>query len=163
MVPCCTETVPGVSRHRDRVRRAPHRGTPADVAVSIERVDRTHGGDQPVVALDDVSAVFMRGTATAVMGPSGSGKSTLLHRAAGLDRPDSGRVRIGATDLSSRSEKRLPLSPGGRRTTRPRRGRVVRRRVSHRRGGVGGAPGSARPRAPGGSGQRCGPLPVTRS
>ncbi|MBT3149489.1 ABC transporter ATP-binding protein [Streptomyces sp. CHD11] len=89
--------------------------TPADVAVSLEHVHRTYGGDQPVVALDDVSAVFTRGTATAVMGPSGSGKSTLLHCAAGLDRPDSGRVRIGRTDLSSMSEKRL---------TELRRGRV---------------------------------------
>ncbi|MFI5567034.1 ABC transporter ATP-binding protein [Streptomyces sp. NPDC051740] len=81
--------------------------TPADVAVGLDHVHKTYGGDQPVVALDDVSAVFTRGTATAVMGPSGSGKSTLLHCAAGLDRPDSGTVRIGATDLSSMSEKRL--------------------------------------------------------
>jgi ABC-type lipoprotein export system ATPase subunit len=44
---------------------------------------------------------------TAVMGPSGSGKSTLLHCAAGLDRPTSGRVMIGSTDLSAMSEKRL--------------------------------------------------------
>jgi ABC-type lipoprotein export system ATPase subunit len=49
------------------------------------------------------------------MGPSGSGKSTLLHCAAGLDRPTSGRVRIGGTDLSSLSEKHL---------TELRRGRV---------------------------------------
>ncbi|MFI2378673.1 ABC transporter ATP-binding protein [Streptomyces sp. NPDC018964] len=81
--------------------------TPADVAVGLERVHKTYGGEQPVVALDDVSAVFTRGTMTAVMGPSGSGKSTLLHCAAGLDRPDSGTVRIGATDLSSMSESRL--------------------------------------------------------
>ncbi|GGW98425.1 ABC transporter [Streptomyces malachitofuscus] len=81
--------------------------TPADVAVVLDHVHKTYGGEQPVVALDDVSAVFMRGTSTAVMGPSGSGKSTLLHCAAGLDRPDSGRVRIGATDLSSLSEKKL--------------------------------------------------------
>ncbi|MER7490177.1 ABC transporter ATP-binding protein [Streptomyces sp. NPDC126497] len=81
--------------------------TPADVAVGLDHVRKTYGGEQPVVALDDVSAVFPRGTATAVMGPSGSGKSTLLHCAAGLDRPDSGTVRIGATDLSSMSEKRL--------------------------------------------------------
>ncbi|MGQ5228109.1 ABC transporter ATP-binding protein [Streptomyces sp. yara] len=80
---------------------------PDGIAVALERVRRTYGGDQPVAALDDVSAVFPRGTATAVMGPSGSGKSTLLHCAAGLDRPDSGRVRIGATDLSSLSEKKL--------------------------------------------------------
>jgi ABC-type lipoprotein export system ATPase subunit len=81
--------------------------TSADSAVSVERVSRTYGGDQPVVALADVDARFFRGTATAVMGPSGSGKSTLLHCAAGLDRPTSGRVRIGATDLSKMSEKEL--------------------------------------------------------
>ncbi|GAA2272614.1 ABC transporter ATP-binding protein [Streptomyces atrovirens] len=89
--------------------------TPADIAVGLDHVHKTYGGDQPVVALDDVSVVFARGTMTAVMGPSGSGKSTLLHCAAGLDRPDSGTVRIGPTDLSSMSEKRL---------TELRRGRV---------------------------------------
>jgi ABC-type lipoprotein export system ATPase subunit len=79
----------------------------SDVAVSVERVSKTYGGEQPVVALADVDAAFLRGTATAVMGPSGSGKSTLLHCAAGLDRPSAGRVRIGDTDLSTMSEKAL--------------------------------------------------------
>ncbi|WP_344243202.1 ABC transporter ATP-binding protein [Actinocorallia libanotica] len=79
----------------------------ADDVVSVERVSRTYGGDQPVVALDDVDAGFRRGTMTAVMGPSGSGKSTLLHCAAGLDRPTSGRVLLGGTDLSRMSEKQL--------------------------------------------------------
>ncbi|CAL9635893.1 ABC transporter ATP-binding protein [Streptomyces pilosus] len=81
--------------------------TPADVAVGLDHVHKTYGTHQPVVALDDVSAEFVRGTMTAVTGPSGSGKSTLLHCAAGLDRPGSGTVRIGGTDLSSMSEKRL--------------------------------------------------------
>ncbi|WP_407061477.1 ABC transporter ATP-binding protein [Actinomadura napierensis] len=81
---------------------------PAPYAVSVERVSRTYGGgERPVVALADVDAWFARGTMTAVMGPSGSGKSTLLHCAAGLDRPSSGRVRIGDTDLSAMSEKKL--------------------------------------------------------
>jgi ABC-type lipoprotein export system ATPase subunit len=49
------------------------------------------------------------GTFTAVMGPSGSGKSTFLHCAAGLDRPTSGSVYLGAigADLSALSEARL--------------------------------------------------------
>jgi putative ABC transport system ATP-binding protein len=81
--------------------------TPTESAVSVERVSKSYGGDQPVVALADVDAQFYRGTATAVMGPSGSGKSTLLHCAAGLDRPTSGRVRLGSTDLSTMSEKQL--------------------------------------------------------
>ncbi|GLZ15297.1 ABC transporter [Actinomadura sp. NBRC 104425] len=79
---------------------------PADV-VRLERVTKTYGGEQPVTALAEVDVRFARGTMTAVMGPSGSGKSTLLHCAAGLDRPTSGRVLIGTTDLSTMSEKRL--------------------------------------------------------
>src|SRR6186713_2208904 len=69
-------------------------------AVSVEGLSRTYGGEQPVAALAGVDVDFLRGTATAVMGPSGSGKSTLLHCAAG-------RVRIGATDLSTLSAKQL--------------------------------------------------------
>ncbi|MEV6850110.1 ABC transporter ATP-binding protein [Actinoplanes sp. NPDC051411] len=81
-------------------------------AVRVEKLTRAYG---PVVALDAVDATFDRGTFTAVMGPSGSGKSTLLQTAAGLDRPSSGRVFLGDTDLSRLSETRL---------TRLRRGRI---------------------------------------
>ena len=58
-------------------------------------------------ALRNVTAAFAPGSFTAIMGPSGSGKSTLLHVAAGLDRPTSGDVRIGDTDLAGMSEKAL--------------------------------------------------------
>ena len=54
----------------------------SDIAVSVEHLSKTYGGDQPVAALADVDAWFRRGTATAVMGPSGSGKSNLMHCAA---------------------------------------------------------------------------------
>ena len=86
-----------------------HPSSPATRAVTLEGVTRTYDGEQPVVALAGVDIDFRRGTFTAVMGPSGSGKSTLLHCAAGLDRPTSGRVRIGETDLSSLSEKDLTV------------------------------------------------------
>ncbi|GAA4241300.1 ABC transporter ATP-binding protein [Actinomadura meridiana] len=70
-------------------------------AVTLDAVTRTYG---EVRALDGVSWTFPRGTFTAVMGPSGSGKSTFLHCASGLDRPTSGTVRIGGTDLGQLSE-----------------------------------------------------------
>jgi putative ABC transport system ATP-binding protein len=80
----------------------------APAAVRVEQLTRTYGTDrQSVTALAGVDATFHRGTFTAVMGPSGSGKSTLLHAAAGLDRPTSGRVWIGDTDLSRLSETNL--------------------------------------------------------
>ena len=64
-------------------------------------------GATSVTALDKVSIALARGSFTAVMGPSGSGKSTFLHCAAGLDRPTSGTVRLGDTDLSKLKEVAL--------------------------------------------------------
>lgn len=40
----------------------------------------------------------------AIIGSSGSGKSTLLHLLAGLDRPDSGEVRVGGQLLNGLAE-----------------------------------------------------------
>jgi putative ABC transport system ATP-binding protein len=60
-----------------------------------------------VRALDGVSVAFEAGAFAAVMGPSGSGKSTLLHCAAGLDRPDSGEVRLAGESIGSLREPRL--------------------------------------------------------
>ncbi|MDK0520311.1 ABC transporter ATP-binding protein [Streptomyces sp. ML-6] len=62
-----------------------------------------------VEALAGVDLTVRAGTFTAVMGPSGSGKSTLLHCAAGLDRPTSGTVEVGGTELTGLSERRLTL------------------------------------------------------
>ena len=60
-------------------------------------------------ALVDVTATFAAGTMTSVVGPSGSGKSTLLQCAAGLDRPTSGSVSLGGTDLAGLSRRRLSI------------------------------------------------------
>jgi putative ABC transport system ATP-binding protein len=54
-----------------------------------------------VRALANVSVTFDRGRFTAVMGPSGSGKSTFMHCLAGLDRPTSGQVFVGGTDIGT--------------------------------------------------------------
>ncbi|WP_416985884.1 ABC transporter ATP-binding protein [Streptomyces sp. T028] len=79
-------------------------------AVQLTSVSRRYGAvGAGVTALDDVTLALPRGSFTAVMGPSGSGKSTLLQCAAGLDRPTSGSVRIGGTELTGLSERRLTL------------------------------------------------------
>ncbi len=81
-----------------------------DHAIQLRSVSRHYrSGGGRVTALDDVTLTFPRGTFTAVMGPSGSGKSTLLQCAAGLDRPTSGSVTVGGTELTKLSERRLTL------------------------------------------------------
>src|SRR5215213_3395482 len=79
-------------------------------AIALRDVRKVHGrGEGSVVALDDVSVELARGSFTAIMGPSGSGKSTFLHVAAGLDRPTSGSVTLGDTDLARLSERQLTI------------------------------------------------------
>jgi putative ABC transport system ATP-binding protein len=78
---------------------------PAVVLDGVTKSYRSKAG--PVPALRGVTHAFARGSFTAVMGPSGSGKSTLLQCAAGLDRPTSGRVLLGDTDLGRLDAVRL--------------------------------------------------------
>src|SRR4051812_41866201 len=77
-------------------------------AVRLTQVTKTYGrGASAVLALDQVSIGITAGGFTAVMGPSGSGKSTFLHCAAGLDRPTSGIVQLGAQNLGELGESQL--------------------------------------------------------
>src|SRR3954470_9045636 len=79
-------------------------------AVALRDVRKVHGqGDGAVVALDGISIDLAPGSFTAIMGPSGSGKSTFLHVAAGLDRPTSGSVALGETELAGLSERKLTI------------------------------------------------------
>ncbi len=59
----------------------------------------TRGG-QVVPVLHDITLDIARGDFISLMGPSGSGKSTLLNLIAGIDKPDSGILRIDGEDIS---------------------------------------------------------------
>jgi NitT/TauT family transport system ATP-binding protein len=57
-------------------------------------------GSAAHLAVDRVSLSAADGEIVSIVGPSGSGKSTLLRCAAGLRRPDSGRVMLSGTSVT---------------------------------------------------------------
>lgn len=76
--------------------------------VLIEHLVKSYRrGDQVVEVLRDISLAIPSGAFTALMGPSGSGKSTLLNLIAGIDKPDSGVLRIAGIDIAAMGETEL--------------------------------------------------------
>jgi sulfate transport system ATP-binding protein len=73
------------------------------VSIEVRNVSKRFGS---FTALDDVSLEIPDGSLTAVLGPSGSGKSTLLRIVAGLDRPDSGEIRLSGEDATRLAPQR---------------------------------------------------------
>lgn len=74
-------------------------------ATNLHRAFSTANGLLPV--LKGASMQINRGEIAAVTGASGVGKSTLLHLLGGLDRPNSGEVRVNDQLLTGKSEKDL--------------------------------------------------------
>jgi putative ABC transport system ATP-binding protein len=64
-------------------------------------------GSQLVPVLRDINVEIAESEFLALMGPSGSGKSTLLNLIAGIDRADSGSIRIGGVEITALSEMEL--------------------------------------------------------
>lgn len=64
-------------------------------------------GGQIVPVLSDIDLDIARGDFIGLMGPSGSGKSTLLNLIAGIDKPDSGILRVDGVDITALSETEL--------------------------------------------------------
>jgi len=64
-------------------------------------------GGQVVPVLTNITFDIAAGDYVALMGPSGSGKSTLLNLIAGIDKPDSGILRVGGIDITALGEADL--------------------------------------------------------
>ena len=73
----------------------------SDIAKSYE------GPAGPIPVLAGVSLDVEPGRTVAILGPSGSGKSTLLNIIGSLDKPTSGSVRLGDTDITALEGKSL--------------------------------------------------------
>src|SRR5437764_7877025 len=70
------------------------------MSIVVRNVSKRFGGFQ---ALENVSLDVEGGSLTALLGPSGSGKSTLLRIIAGLERPDTGEIRLAGEDATALS------------------------------------------------------------
>ena len=87
---------------RTRRRRLADAGSVGGVAVEVTGLThqyRAEGG--PLVVLDDLDCSVEAGEFVAITGRSGSGKTTLLSILGGLERRQSGVVRVGNADLST--------------------------------------------------------------
>lgn len=76
-----------------------HRTELAFQATGLSKVYQT--GETEVHALRGVDIEIPAGEIIVLLGPSGSGKSTLLNIIGGLDRPTSGLLRFGGTEMTS--------------------------------------------------------------
>jgi putative ABC transport system ATP-binding protein len=85
--------------------------TPARAAQTLircERLTKSYAkGGGLITPLRELDLDVPEGDFLALMGPSGSGKTTLLNLIAGIDRPTSGRLLIGGTDIAAFSRGRL--------------------------------------------------------
>ncbi len=76
--------------------------------VNVQNLRKVYRRDaEEIVVLDGLSLTVPDGEFVALMGPSGSGKTTLLNAIAGIDRPSSGRITVGDTDVTSLTESEL--------------------------------------------------------
>ena len=78
--------------------------------ISANQITRTYRRSaSELQALTEVSFSITQGQLVGLVGPSGSGKSTLLNILGGLDRPTSGQVVVGGTDLGALDDTALAL------------------------------------------------------
>lgn len=72
--------------------------------IDIRDINKCYG---QLKVLRNINLNIEKGEIVSIVGPSGAGKTTLLHVLGSLERPDSGRVFYGNTDIYSLRDKEL--------------------------------------------------------
>ena len=88
----------------------------SETVLKLDNVNLTLGsGATQVHVLKGVSIALEKGESVGIVGPSGSGKTSLLMVLSGLERADSGSIKVNGTELTKLSEDALarlqPLMP----------------------------------------------------
>ena len=78
--------------------------------LEVEKLTKSFGqGSVKVEVLRGIDLRVDRGEFCVLLGPSGSGKSTLLNIIGGIDKPDSGTIRVGGELMGTMKEKQLTM------------------------------------------------------
>jgi sulfate-transporting ATPase len=80
-----------------------------DSVIAFENVSKGYGDR---LLIDKLSFTVPPGAIVGIIGPNGAGKTTLFRMIAGEERPDSGKVTIGATVKLARVEQSRDALPG---------------------------------------------------
>jgi len=76
--------------------------------IDVKSINKAYGkGKNKSQVLRDISFQINEGESVAIIGKSGSGKSTLMHIISGLDRADSGDVKIQDHSIGRLSDREL--------------------------------------------------------
>jgi putative ABC transport system ATP-binding protein len=75
---------------------------------TINNLTKEYGmGDAKVIALNNIDLTVPEGKFAVILGASGSGKSTLLNLLGCMDRPTSGKILFGDTDITAFNKKKM--------------------------------------------------------
>ncbi|MFN0158806.1 MAG: ABC transporter ATP-binding protein [Bacteroidota bacterium] len=76
--------------------------------IEVKNVSKSYQRDKmKIPVLSNITINVPEGEFLALMGPSGSGKTTLLNLIAGIDKPDTGDILVGGTNIGRLDESAL--------------------------------------------------------